>query len=71
MRAGLLSYFSAIAAEAGKIFYEIDTLTVVVDGGRLKDNIAGSRVGITDHHLVESLSFFEPPTPDCLRAAVA
>ena len=71
MRAGLLSSFSAIAAETGKVFYEIDTLPVVVDGRRLKDDIAESRVGILDHHLVESLSLLEPQAPDCLHAAIA
>lgn len=71
MRAGLLSCFSAIAADTGKVFYEIDTLPVVVDGGRLKNYILWNRVRILIKHLEESLRILEPATPDSFRAEVA
>ncbi len=71
MRAGLLSCFSAIAADTDKVFYEIDTLPVVVDGGRLKNYILWNRVRILVKHLEESLRILEPATPDSFRTEVA
>lgn len=64
-------FFSVIATEAGKVFYEIDTLPVVVDVGRLKNYILWNRVRILVKHLEKSLRILEPATPDSFRAEVA